>query len=248
MIDDLIELREKFNQISNSGWFMSKRKGPTGIGYTFESLLGKEEESFSIPDFGSIEIKTRFRNSKRGITLFNATPDGDYLFSIKNIYEKYKFPSKSNHKYKVFYADISTEPKYAGAENKFKLYVDDYNKKISVICIDKYGNHINTEVSWSFKNLKEKLERKLKFLALVKADAKCDKNDFELQYFHYYSITFYALKDFETFISLIKNGIIKTTFMIGCYKKGPKEGQMDNHGVGFDINENDLDKLFIKLE
>ncbi len=58
------------------GWIESKRKGTTGIGYTFETLLGKEEESFPIPDYGSIEIKTRYRNAKFPITLFNATPDG----------------------------------------------------------------------------------------------------------------------------------------------------------------------------
>ena len=42
MIDDLISLREKFYTIKAKGWIPSMRKGTTGIGYTFESLLGKE--------------------------------------------------------------------------------------------------------------------------------------------------------------------------------------------------------------
>ena len=68
------------------GWIESMRRGTTGIGYTFESLLGKPEESFPIPDYGTIEIKTRYRNGKRDITLFNATPDGDFLFATKMMY------------------------------------------------------------------------------------------------------------------------------------------------------------------
>ena len=35
--------------------------------------------------------------------------------------------------------------------------------------------------------------------------------------------------------------------MIGCYKKGIKKGQINNHGVAFDIAEKDLEKLFIKI-
>ena len=55
------------------------------------------------------------------------------------------------------------------------------------------------------------------------------------------------LRGWKTFIKLIKDGTITTTFMIGFYKSGPKYGQMNNHGVGFDIAEEDLKKLFIKV-
>ena len=36
-------LKAEFMRIKSLGWIRSKRKGPTGIGKTFEVLLGKEE-------------------------------------------------------------------------------------------------------------------------------------------------------------------------------------------------------------
>ena len=244
MIDDLILLKAKFEKVKNMGWVESMRRGTTGIGYTFETLIGKPEEDFPIPDFGTIEIKTRFRNSKEDITLFNATPDGDYLFPMKRMYEAYSYPDRRNPEFKVFYANVSTTPKYAGKINRFMLHVDRNNRKISVINIDKIGNMTNTDVSWSFDFLKEKLERKLKYLAFIKADAKCS---FDLQYFHYYKITFYALRSFNRFLDLIENGTIKTTFIISCYRTGIKKGQMNSHGVAFDIPEEKLEELFIRI-
>jgi len=43
-IDDL---KEKFEFIKNLGFVQSKRNGPTGIGYTFESLLGIGENKLT---------------------------------------------------------------------------------------------------------------------------------------------------------------------------------------------------------
>ena len=244
MIDDIVYLKNEFQRIKNMGWIESKRQGTTGIGYTFETLLGREENSFPVPDYGSIEIKTRFRNSKEDMSLFNATPDGDYLYPMKRMYESYAFPDKNDPRYKVFYANISTTPKYAGKEYRFKLYVDRANKKIKLIAIDRVGKIVYTENSWSFEFLKEKLERKLKYLAVIKADAKCN---IEKQYFYYYQINFYMLRRFDTFLSLIENGVIKVNFMLGYYKTGIKKGQMNNHGSAFVIAEDDLEKLFFKV-
>ena len=52
-------LQQKFKEIKQKGYIKSVRRGSTGIGATFESLLGKPEESFEIPDFYGIEIKTQ---------------------------------------------------------------------------------------------------------------------------------------------------------------------------------------------
>lgn len=245
MIEDLVSLQEKFESIKKRGWIENMRKGTTGIGYTFETLLGKEEESFPIPDYGSIEIKTRYRNSKYSISLFNATPDGDFLFPMKRLYDKFAFPQNNNKNFRVFYANIVANAyTYAGHNYRFKLIVDRDNKLIRVIAFSKKTGIINPNISWSFDFLKEKIERKLKYLALVKADAY---NEFEKQYLNYYEINFYMLKNFETFLSLIEDGTIKVIFMLGCYKTGPKKGQMNNHGCSFDIEENDLEKLFTKV-
>ena len=246
MIDDYISLKEKFNNIKNMGWIESKRKGTTGIGYTFETLLGKEEESFPIPDYGTIEIKTRYRNSRYPISLFNATPDGDYLFPMQQLYDNYSFPYGKNKMYNVFYAKMSAvEEINAGRYNKFKLAINHEKQQIRIIVRDKFDNIKDTGISWSFPFLKEKIERKLKYLALIKADVHTYPN---AQYFRYYKINFYMLTNFETFISLIESGIITVTFMIGCYSSGIKKGQMNNHGAAFTIDETNLEKLFLKFD
>lgn len=245
MLDDLIALRNQFEKVKNMGWVESKRKGTTGIGYTFESLIGKEEESFPIPDFGSIEIKTRYRNSKFPISLFNATPDGDFLFPMQRLYDEYSFVHKLDKRFKVFYANVNAcSATFAGRKFKFQLKVDRLSKKIRMIAIDRNGYVHNPDISWSFEFLQEKLERKLKYLAVVKADAH---NNIEKQYYKYYQFNFYMLRNFETFISLIEDGTIRIVFMLGCYKSGPKRGLMNNHGSSFDISEDDLEKLFIKV-
>jgi len=244
MIDDLVALREHFKIIKNKGWIESMRNGTTGIGYTFEALIGKEEERFPIPDYGTIEIKTRFRNSKENINLFSAAPDGDYLFATKTMYDRFGYPDKKNPQYKVFYAKIGTIARYAGKDYRFRLHVNREKELIRIIAIDKIGNFIDTEVTWSFDLLRKKLDTKLKYLALVKADTMFN---IEKQFFKYYEITFYMLKDFNTFISLIEQDIINVTFMTGVHKSGTKAGLMNNHGVRFDISEKDLEKLFIKV-
>ena len=244
MIDDLVTLKNKFEDIRNKGWIPSMRNGTTGIGYTFECLIGKDEEQFPIPDYKTIEIKTRYRNSKYSIALFTAAPDGDYLYATKMMYDKFGFPDSKNPKFKVFYACIGSYARYAGRNWLFKLVVDRDKQIVKIVSYTKTGGEVNPGVSWSFNLLKEKLYTKLRYLAFVKADAKYY---FYKQYFRYYQITFYMLKDFEAFLRLIEEDIIKVTFMVGVYRNGEKQGEMCNHGVRFDIDEENLEKLFIKV-
>ena len=75
---------------------MSQRKGTTGIGYTFERLIGKEEENFPIADYRDIEIKVKRKYSKGDITLFSANPDNE-VFAIKRIYETYGTCNKNKN-------------------------------------------------------------------------------------------------------------------------------------------------------
>lgn len=65
------KLKNKFETIKKLGWIKSIRKGSTGIGATFEKLLGINENSFEIPDFDGIEIKTKRNYSNSFTSLFN---------------------------------------------------------------------------------------------------------------------------------------------------------------------------------
>ena len=102
MFEDFKEFRDIFVKIRKKGWVKSLREGDTGIGYTFEKLIGKQEENLPIADFGSIEIKTTRTNSRKRIHLFSAVPDGDFLFPIKRIIRTIGYPDKQNPQFKVF--------------------------------------------------------------------------------------------------------------------------------------------------
>ena len=60
----------KFADTKRKGWIQSKRKGFSGIGYTFEKMIGKQDENLPIADYNNIEIKVKKRYSKGKITLF----------------------------------------------------------------------------------------------------------------------------------------------------------------------------------
>lgn len=245
MEKDIINLKKEFERIKKLGWIESKRRGPTGIGYTFETLLNKPEENFEIPDFGKIEIKTKHRYSKGYITLFNATPDGDELFAIKKLQKKFGYSDKDLPQYRVFKGSVScTEFSYIGAYYKFKLKIDKKRQEIRLLSIDPFGTIVDNNISWSFDLLRSKLERKLQYLAIVHSDSKWASG---IEFFKYNNINFYYLKGFNNFIELMEQGIIRITFKIGVFKNGPKKGKIHDHGTGFDINENNLLLLYTHI-
>ena len=64
----------------------------SGIGLTFENLLGKKVDDFPLPDFqNEIEIKTKLAFSTKPIHLFKLTPDGTEFFEMKRIVSKYGY-------------------------------------------------------------------------------------------------------------------------------------------------------------
>ena len=99
-------------------------------------------------------------------------------------------------------------------------------------------------VSWSFEILKERMEFKLMYLALVTAK---NKNINGTEYFNYNSITFYKLKNFKHVLKQIENGKIKITFKIRTFKEGPKKGKTHDGGTDFSIAYSDLDLIFKRI-
>ena len=237
--------KEKFNSINELGWVKSLRKGSTGIGYTFESLIGKEEENFEFPDYNNIEIKTKRSRSNFYITLFNATPDGEELFEIKKIHDRYGYPYYKNKNLKVLnnsvFSNLITN---IGVFYKFKLNVNYNDERIYLHVFNLDGKLIDTSTYWSFKYLEEKLERKLKFLAIIYANNKFIDG---WEYFKYEKLNLYELKDFKYFILLIDKGLIRVTFKIGSEVDKDGNIKIHDHGTGFDININNIDSLYTKI-
>lgn len=239
------DLFKMFTKIRNQGWIETKRKGPTGVGYTLETLLEIEENSLPIADYNGIEIKAMRILSKKNIHLFNATPDGDFLFPYERIIDKVGYPSKKNPKYKVFLS-AATGKYYTsiGYTRNIKLSVNRKNQKIDFLVADKFYKNIPVDVSWSFPLINSKIEQKINKLAIIRAEHKFI-NDKE--FFYYKRIDFYKIKGLDTFLNLIEDGTIKVCFKINVFTDGIKEGKIDNHGTDFSIKEEDIEKLYTKI-
>ena len=242
MNNSIGELKKKFEIIKKMGWVESKRKGPTGIGYTFETLLGRNENNLPYYDFEDIEIKVHRRKSSSPIHLFNATPDGDELFPIKKIVNTIGYPDKINPKYKVFNVTI-TGKKYTnlGYYKKLKIKVNYFKRKVDLRVVNNINEKYNLSVSWSYNLLKDKIKYKIKKLAIINADVK--KIDGK-EFFKYNSIAFYQIKGFNHLIKLIDDGIVNVTFKIGVFRDGPRKGQIHDRGTDFSIKQENLEMLY----
>lgn len=242
-MDDEIRLFQKqFRKIKDMEYVKSVRKGNTGIGATFEYLLGKEEENFSIPDYYGIEIKTRRSYSKAYITLFGAVPTGACYYEVKRLRDTYGYRDPKDVNLKQLNVEIfANKLSKAGIKYYFELKVDRSFEKIFLYIYDRKKNLIDRSTYWDFDILKERLYGKLQVLALIKAWTNWIGG---CEYFKYYKMNIYILKNFDCFIDLIERGIIKIDLKIGSYHDQKRYGMVSSHGVSFCIKEDDLLYLF----
>lgn len=239
-------LKNEFERIKNKGYIKGITNSYSSIGRTFDNELNLPENTFSIPDYYGIELKTRRTYSKSAITLFNIEPDGESLFEIERLKDTYGYPYKNDRNYKVLYIEAyGNKLNYTGIKFQYKLDVDKENQKVYLCVFNKYRALIERKVYWSFEYLKTRLYAKLKYMAVINTWTNKIENR---NYFKYYKIDIYKLKDFETFISLIQEGTIKICIKIDIHLGKTNYGKTYNHDCGFAIEEKNLSELFYKYE
>ena len=106
MKDDINLLKLKFNKIKNLGWMKLDEKNFGMIGITFEKLVGVNTNEFEIPDFGSIEIKTKCKSKYDYINLFNCVPTGPHYYEIARIKDLFGYPDSILKVFKVFNGEV----------------------------------------------------------------------------------------------------------------------------------------------
>lgn len=240
-MNEFKELFNLFKRIKSCGWIEEKRRGPTGIGYTFECLLNKEADEFPLPDYDGIEIKTMNSHSKwKKLHLFTLVPDGDYLFPIKRVLEQLGYETNNNPWKKVCYRSFSGK-EYVSMTygRKGKLFVNWNEEKVMLKIFDYQGKDTDIGISWSFELLRERINLKLKKLAIIRASSRIINNK---GYFFYNKINFYKLKDFETFLKLIEEGFIFVTFKVISVN-----GRIKDSGTAFSINIDDVGLLYDEI-
>ncbi|MBE6156931.1 MAG: hypothetical protein E7161_04220 [Firmicutes bacterium] len=244
MKEDVILLKKEFRKIKALGLVEALRQGTTGVGYTFEKLLNKEEDQECKPDFKSIELKCKLGYSKSAITLFNCVPKKHNESAIKYIFEKYgyhRFGDKND--YKLFERKVFSNFSIKRFEYEFKLKVDYYSMKIVMQSYYK-GVFIENVCSWDFKTLETKLKRKLTNLAIIQAYPYYRKNK---KYYKYVKMNLYKLTSFFEFLKLVENDKIFVNFYMKSALGKSDEFLIKDHGVGFKIKNDCIEELFHKL-
>ena len=242
MNETIKQLEQEFDKISKKGYIRGIYNNSSSIGRTFENELNLPRNTLEIPDYNGIEIKTRRTYSKSYITLFNAIPDGEKPQEVERLKNSYGYPYKKDKRYKALYAGVYGNKKtFAGIKYQYKLDVDRIAQKIFLCVYDRYDNLIEREVYWSFIYLESKIMLKMQVLAIVNAWPK--KVD-GWNYFRYHKIDFYLFKNFETFLKLIEEGIIKIILKVDIHLDEKNYGKTYDHGCGFAIQEKDIIKLY----
>lgn len=244
-MQEIDHLKRMLLNIKYRGWIESMRSGTTGVGYTLETLLGRQENNLPIADFDDVELKSVRKYSKQNIHLFCAVPDGDYIYPIPRILSTLGYPDRDDKSIKVFHTTVNAnEYRSIGYYKRIKLKVDRDNRLVRLIAKDNKGKEIPVNISWSFDYLEERIKHKLKCLCIVEA-----KNKFidDKEYFYYSNFNFYKFTSFDNFIFLLEKGIISVTFKIGYHKEKNKYGKVHDRGTDFFISYNDITFLYKKV-
>lgn len=244
MKKDVKKLKKEFARIKSMGLIKTLREGPTGVGYTFETLINKKEDQECKPDFGSIELKCKLGYTKSALTLFNCVPKRNGESAIKYIFENYgnhRYGKKDN--YKLFERKIFSEHSIERYNYKFKLSVDYYANEVILKSYFK-DKYLEDVCKWDFKTLERKLKIKLTNLAIIEAYPY--RRDEQI-YYKYVKINIYKLIGFFEFLKLIVEDKIFVSFYIKSALSNNGEPIIEDHGVGFKIKLDHIEELFYKL-
>lgn len=227
----LTDLLEKFDGIKSTGWINSMRSGDTGIGYTFETLLGIKENNDQTADFKGIELKCK--KIKQGATtesgkvnLFQLGPK--WTFGETSI-ERLKHLGKPNEAgHFTCYSQVTTKPNNLGLNLT-------HDPKYSRIDLQRLNQQIGY---WPFEILEKRLIEKHSRTAFVKA--KTRKRNGIIQY-SYEELVYCENPDIGRFIDQVLNHHIVFEFTMS----EKANNTVRNHGYPWRLVRSEfLDQLF----
>ncbi len=227
---NLKELENKLREIKSMGYIPSRRKGPTGIGYTFESLLGIDENNLPIPDIGGrVEIKTIRKDSQSLITLFTFNR-GVWKLPQKELISKYGYLDTKGRvalKNTIFYGKTISQG--------LSLDVDE-NMNLVKLVDSRTGNVL---AIWDLYVIVGKFMTKLSKVLLVVGDRKRIDG---IEHFLYESAYLLTDQSPRKFIKAFKNSIVGIDIRMHL----KENGSVRNRGTAFRIKETNLINLYEK--
>lgn len=236
-------LIEKFKKISKKGWIKNNNNSWGSVGLTFEKLLNKKADSLFFPDYLGIELKCTTINSKYPLFLFTISFDGPTFPEINRLVEKFGYPDKDYPDKKILFESISNNKNLYNHKYQFKFEIN-YNEDKLYLCVYDKKILLEKESFVYLSSIKDHLLLKLNKLALIYSATKKTNNE---KFFHYYKMEIYKLKNFDTFLKLLLEGIIEVDLISRISKSGNDAGRYRNKNLVFKISKNNIWKLFDRI-
>ena len=223
----LTELTKKLMEISKLGYVKSLRKGNTGIGYTFEYLIGLDETNIPIPDIGGrVEIKTSRKDSSSLVTLFTFNRSV-WLKKQREIIECFGYKDSKGRK-----ALKSTI--FFNKPNSLGLFleIDESKNVIKLLSPTK-----EMLAEWDVYVIVGVFSSKLSRLLFVLADRRINNGVEEFFYYEAYLLT---EPNPRNFLNAFKNSLVGIDLRMHLRENG----SVRNRGTGFRMREKDMIELY----
>lgn len=223
--EPLSELTALFDEVCARGWIESLRTGDTGIGYTFESLVGIKENNKPDADYKGIEVKCKQKKDGRvasgKINLFQKGPDWQVKMTAK---ERIKQIGSMNEEGRLAcYSQLTTTPNNLA----LSLGVRETEQRIDL--------HKNVDVlgHWPYRVLEKCLTTKHSRAVFIKADI-CKSSD--TTYYRYDELIYCERPSIRNFIDLVEARDLVFEFTMSQ----KEDGAIRNHGYPWRLNREEL--------
>lgn len=244
MEDKVIEgFKKDFSLIKEKRWVPSNRIHDTGIGKTFEDLMGIVENNNFLADYKDVlELKSSRELAQAMVTLFTDAPT--FPKKVNSVLRE-KFGQKdAEFGVKIIHSTFSAL-KFNTFVQKygFKLDVNETDKKIFIKIKNLQTNNIeDMGIYYTFDDLRMIIEKKCKYIAYIKAQSRKEGGK---ELFKFVQAFLLSGLTFEKFIDCVKNGLIVYDVRLGAYRSGKNKGKPHDHGSGFRVLKNNLRKVFV---
>jgi len=227
----LQDLLDRFDEVNKRGWVDSLREGDTGIGYTFETLIGVKENNDKKADFSGIEIKCKRAKEAGGassgkINLFQAGPVWTLKSTAKERIRILGHPG-INGLY-ACHSQVTTSPNNRGI-------LLDVVQPVGKIDLKKDTSALGY---WTLESLGIRLAEKHSRTAFIKAQVKDTKTK---QRFLYEEFVYCDKPSIERFVDLVAHRKIVFEFLM----QEEPDGRVRNRGYPWRLIREELrDQLF----
>jgi hypothetical protein len=234
------ELLRMTRGVASRGWTQSLRAGPTGVGYTLESLLGIAANSRRTPDYKGIEIKAG-RSTVSGLpttrtTLFSKTPDwaNSPIKSGLELLDKYGYVAATGRR--QLYCSLSNRANSLG----HYLELQEDEEVVSSMYQSAACGTTSKVLSWPMDILRQALKEKHRETFWVKAQCREVNGVEQFRYTHVVHTREPLLANLPT---MIIDGKIELDYLLHEVIEGSRRRARD-HGYLFKMWPSNIPYLF----